>query len=97
MTVIYIHDTPIVPNQMAAVVASEHLPHVQKTTKMATIHTEKCLVGFTIRWLIELHDLVSYKATTYLVVVTNSDSCIDLGNTTICLVTLPIIGSYNYY
>ena len=48
-----------------------------------SVHTEKCLVGFTIRWLIQLHDLVSYKATTYLVVVTNSDSCNDLGNTTI--------------
>ena len=47
------------------------------------VHTEKCLVGFTIRWLIQLHDLVSYKATTYLVVVTNTDSCNDLGNTTI--------------
>ena len=46
-------------------------------------HTEKCLVGFTIRWLIQLHDLVIYKSTTYLVVVTNSDSCNDLGNTTI--------------
>ena len=32
------------------------------------LHTEKCLVGFTIRWLIQLHDLVIYKATTYLVV-----------------------------
>ena len=48
-----------------------------------TIHTEKCLVGFNIRWLIQLHDLVSYKATAYLVVVTISDSCNDLGNTTI--------------
>ena len=48
-----------------------------------TIHTEKCLVGFTIRWLIQLHDLVSYKATTYLVVGTNSDSCNDLGDATI--------------
>ena len=47
------------------------------------LHTEKCLVGFTIRWLIQLHDLVSYKATTYLVVVTISDSCNDLGNITI--------------
>ena len=27
------------------------------------IHTEKCLVGFAIKWLIQLHDLVSYKAT----------------------------------
>ena len=47
------------------------------------VHTEKCLVGFTIRWLIQLHDLVSYKATTYLVAVTNSDSCSDLGNISI--------------
>ena len=61
------------------------------------LHTEKCLVGFKIRWLIQLHDLVSYKATTYLVVVTISDSSNDLGNTTIRLVTLPIIGSYSYY
>ena len=61
------------------------------------IHTEKCLVGFTIRWLIQLHDLISYKATTYLVVVTISDSCNDLGNTTIRIVTLPIMGSYSYY
>ena len=51
--------------------------------KVLSVHTEKCLVGFTIRWLIQLHDLVSYKATTYLVVVTNSDSCSDLGNITI--------------
>ena len=48
-----------------------------------SIHTEKCLVGFTIRWLMQLHDLVIYKATTYLVVVTFSDSCNDLGITTI--------------
>ena len=41
------------------------------------------LVGFTIRWLIQLHDLVSHKATSYLVVVTNSDSCNDLCNATI--------------
>ena len=63
------------------------------------IHIEKCFVGFTIRWLIQLHDLVSYKATTYLVVVTISDSnsCNDLGNTTIWLVTLPVMGSYSYY
>ena len=47
------------------------------------VQTEKYFVGFTIRWLIQLHDLVSYKATTYLVVVTISDSCNDLGNTTI--------------
>ena len=47
------------------------------------VHTEKCLVVFTIRWLIQLHDLVSYKAATFLVVVTISDSCNDLGNTTI--------------
>ena len=46
---------------------------------------------FTIRWLIQLHDLVSYKATTYIVVVTNSDSCNDLGNATIWWVTLPIM------
>ena len=38
---------------------------------------------------IQLHDLVSYKATTYLV-VTISDSFNDLGNTTIWLVTLHI-------
>ena len=49
----------------------------------AYLHTEKCLVEFIIKWLIQLHDLVSYKATTYLVVVTISDSCNDLGNTTI--------------
>ena len=61
------------------------------------LHTEKCLVEFTIRGLIQLHDLVSYKATTYLVVVTISDRCNDLGNTTIWLVTLPIMGSYSYY
>ena len=36
-----------------------------------------------LRWLIQLHDLVSYKAATFLVVVTISDSCNDLGNTTI--------------
>ena len=60
-------------------------------------NTEKCLVGFTIRWAIQLHDLVSYKATTYLVVVTISDSWNDLGNTTIWLVSLPIMGSYSYY
>ena len=47
------------------------------------IHTEKCLVGFTIKWLIQLHDFVSCKATKYLAVVTISDSCNDLGNTTI--------------
>ena len=51
--------------------------------KQTNYHTEKCLVVFTIRWLIQLYDLVSYKTTTYLVVVTNSDSCNDLGNTTI--------------
>ena len=62
-------------------------------TVCPTIHTEKCLVGFTIRWLIPIHDLVSYKATTYLGVVTISVSCNDLGNATIWLVTLPIIGS----
>ena len=61
------------------------------------VNTDKCLVGFTIRWLIQLRDLVSYRATTYLVVVTISDSCNDLGNTTIWLVTLPIMGSYSYY
>ena len=38
------------------------------------IHTEKCLVGYTIKWLIQLHDLVSYKVTTFLVAVTISDS-----------------------
>ena len=47
------------------------------------MHTDKCLVGYTIIWLIQLHDLVSYKATAYLVVVTISDSCNDIGNTTI--------------
>ena len=61
------------------------------------VYTEKCLVGFTIIWLIKLHDLVSYKATTYLVVLTISDSCNDLGISTIWLVTLPIMGSYSYY
>ena len=59
--------------------------------------TENCLVGFTIRWLIQLHDLVSYNVTRYLIVVTISDSCNDLGNTTIWLVTLPMMGSYSYY
>ena len=53
------------------------------------LHTEKCLVEF--RWLIQLHDLVCYRATTYLVVETNSDSCIDLGNATIWWVTLPVM------
>ena len=61
------------------------------------VQKQKCFVGFTIRWLIQLHDLISNKATTYLVVVTNSDSCNDLGNTTIWWVTLPIMGSYSYY
>ena len=56
---------------------------MHKIKTLEYIHTEKCLVGFTIRWLIQLHDLVSYKATTYLIVVTNSDSCNDLGNATI--------------
>ena len=64
---------------------------------LSYIHTEKCLVGFTNRWLNKLHDLVSYKATTYLVGVTNADSCNDSGNTTIWWVTLAIMGSYNYY
>ena len=57
---------------------------------IAATHRE-VLVGFTIKWLIQLHDLVSYKATTYLV-VTISDSCNDLGNTTLWLVRLPIMG-----
>ena len=60
------------------------------TVHSAYTHRE-VLVGFTIRWLIQLHDLVSYKATTYLVVVANSDSCSDLGNITIWWVTLPIM------
>ena len=72
---------------------------VQNWSKLTdlVIHTEKCLVVFTIRWLIQLHDLVSYKAATFLVVVTISDICNDLGNTTTWLVTLPIICSYSYY
>ena len=67
------------------------LTFIQKNSMVAltfiqqnnTVHTEKCLVVFTIRWLIQLHDLVSYKAATFLVVVTISDSCNDLGHTTI--------------
>ena len=59
-------------------------------TYSTTIHTEKCLVGFTIRWLIQLYDLVSYKSTTYLVVVTISDSCNDLGNTTSAATSLQL-------
>ena len=58
-------------------------PQIPQKTYMYLLHTEKCFIGFTIKWLIQLHDLVSYKATTYLVVVTISDSCKDLGNTTI--------------
>ena len=46
---------------------------------------------------IKLHNLVSYKATTDLVVVTISDSCNNLGNITIWLVILPIMGNYSYY
>ena len=46
------------------------------------LHAEKCLVGFTIRWLIQLQDLVSYKGTTYLVAVINSYRFDDLGDIT---------------
>ena len=59
------------------------LQNLEHRRPIIPYHTEKCLVVFTIRWLIQLHDLVSYKAATFLVVVTISDSCKDLGNTTI--------------
>ena len=42
-----------------------------------TAHRE--VFRFTNRWLIQLQDLVSYKATTYLVVLIKLDSCNDLG------------------
>ena len=57
---------------------------------MDYLRTENGVVVFTIRWLIQLYDLVSYKATKYLVVLTKSDSYDDLVNSSIRLVTLTI-------